>query len=226
MTLMFLVSFNLCAQGTISVVGEVNYNTFSHKSLSDFQQQLLEDFGEVDMRVNDDFGANIGFTVGVKVEEINTQFFVAYNSTGGKISYSDYSGVVRATQLLKGYTLGGEYQFKLTKDTTSKGMFYFGARGFVNYSTLDLESYSRVADYVSTESLGFNSIDIGLGIRLFYDIPISVVKLRLNVGYDLVFAGELQFNDDNDFYLQDNSEDPVKTGWSGFRSGIGIVVPF
>lgn len=224
-SLFYFICQNSHTQNNISLIVEMNYNTFSHSNLRDFQQELSDDINEVNLHVNDDFGGNIGYSIGIKVEDIDTQFFASYNSTGGKSSYSDYSGVIRLTQLLKAYTIGGEYQFKLSKDN-SKEMFYFGARGFINYSNLDLESYSRISDSVSTESIGFNSIDIGVGIRLFYDIPISVVKLRLNIGYDLMIGGDLKFKENNDFSLEDDQGDRVKTGWSGFRSGIGIVVPF
>ena len=223
--LMAFVCLNIQAQNNISAIVEVNYNTFSHNSLKDFQQQLRNDINEVNLEVNDDFGANIGYSFGIKVEDINAQFFASYNSTGGKISYSDFSGLIRVTQLLKAYTLGGEYQIKLSNDN-SKKVFYFGARGFVNFTQLDLESYSKISDIVTNETIDFNSIDFGIGARLIYDIPISVVKLRLNLGYDLMLGGELKFKENSDFYLEDNQGDAVKTGWSGFRSGIGIVVPF
>lgn len=213
------------AQSTVSGVLELNYNTFSHKSLSSFQQLLLNDISEVQLSVNDDFGANFGYTIGIKVEELNTQFFASYNGTGGKISYSDYSGVVRITQLLRGYTLGGEYQLKLMEDD-SRGMFYLGGRGFTTFNSLELKSYSQIYDSESTDAEDLSSFDFGLGVRLIYDIPISVVKLRLNVGYDLVFGGGFRFNDDTESTLFDAQGEAVKTGWSGLRTGIGIVVPF
>lgn len=61
---------------------------------------------------------------------------------------------------------------------------------------------------------------------MIYDIPVWLVKLRLNAGYDLVFGGELLLSEDKEYALEDNNGDRVKAGWSGFRTGIGIVVPF
>lgn len=223
--LMFFTYIKISAQNNISAIVEINYNTFSHNDLRDFQQQLRGDINEVDLLVNDDFGANIGYSIGIKVERINTQFFASYNSTGGKISYSDFSGIIRLTQLLKAYTLGAEYQFKLSQNS-SKQELYLGGRGFINLSQLDLESYSRISNSVSSESLGFNSLDLGFGVRLIYDIPISIIKLRLNAGYDFVLGGKLNFKDNSDFYLEDDQGDAIKTGWGGFRSAIGIVIPF
>lgn len=223
---LFFFSFmSVKSQNNISAVVELNYNTFSHSNLSDFQQELSSDISEVNLRVDDDFGANVGYTIGIKAEELNTLFFASYNSTGGKLSYSDYSGIIRLKQLLKAYTIGGEYQLKLSKDG-KKDTFYLGGRGLINFSKLNLDSFSKIYDTVSEDSIDFNSIDLGIGIRLIYDIPISVVKLRLNAGYDLILAGDLKFSEDNDYFLEDDDGDAVKTGWSGFRTGIGIIVPF
>lgn len=222
--LVTLLSLNIQAQNNISTIVEVNYNSFSHIDLKGFQQQLRNDINEVNLEVNDDFGANIGYSIGVKIENISTQIFASYNSTGGKISYSDFSGLIRLTQLLKAYTLGGEYQFKLSQNN-SKDMFYLGARGFANYTQLDLDSYSRISESVSNESLKFNSIDFGIGIRIIYDISIVMVKLRLNLGYDFMLGGQLKFKENSDFYLEDDQGVAIKPGWSGFRSGIAIVIP-
>lgn len=223
--LALFVSLNVSAQSDYAVVAEINYNTFSHQDLKGLQQQLRDDISEVNLRVNDDFGANLGFSLGFKAEDIDTQFFLSYNSTGGKISYSDYSGVIRVTQLLQALTVGGEYQFRLSEEN-SRNEIFLGARAFVNFTTLELESYSEIYDSRSTEAIDFTSADYGIGARLIYDIPVWLVKLRLNAGYDLVFGGELLLSEDKEYALEDNNGDRVKTGWSGFRTGIGIVVPF
>lgn len=223
--LIFNAFINIEAQSNVSGFVELNYNTFSHSKLKTFQEQLLNDINQVNLKINDDFGSNIGYTIGVKVENIDTQFFASYNSTGGKISYSDFSGIIRITQLLQAYTLGGEYQIKLTQEN-KREMFYLGTRGFINYNKLDLKTYSKIADNTSNESIEFNSVDFGLGIRLLYELPVSIVKIRFNIGYDLVFGGDFKFKENNDFSLEDNKGNTIKSGWSGFRTGIGIVVPF
>ena len=220
-----ILSFDVEAQNGLSAVVETNFNSFSHNDLRGLQQELIEDIEGVTLRVNDDFGANVGYTVGVKVEDLGVQYFMSYNSTGGKISYSDYSGVVRVTQLLRGFTLGAEYQKRLT-NVDSKTALHVGGRGFASHTSLGLKSYSEIYDYAESESIDMNSYDFGVGIRFNYDIPVWMVKLRLNAGYDLVFGGELKLSEDKDYALENSKGDRVKTGWSGFRSGIGVVVPF
>lgn len=62
--LVFVVLSKLNAQNNLSGLFEVNYNTYSHNSLKQFQQEFINDLSEVDLRVNDDYGANIGYTLG------------------------------------------------------------------------------------------------------------------------------------------------------------------
>lgn len=221
---MLVLCPNVNAQSGLSAVAEINYNSFSHKSLRDLQEQLTRDINGVTLVVNDNFGANVGYSIGLKQEDIEIQYFLSYNSTGGKVSYSDYSGVIRVTQLLQGYTGGAEYQINLSNDE-SKTDFSIGGRGFVTYTTLGIKTYSKIYDYPESDALDLNSFDFGFGIRFNYDKPVWVVKLRVSAGYDQVFGGKLKFSEDNDYFLEDNNGKAVKTGWSGFRSGIGVVVP-
>jgi len=211
-------------QNNVSIILETSYNTFAHNSLSEFQEDFIRDIDLVTLKVNDDYPANFGYALGVKVENINTQFFVNYNATGGKISYSDFSGTLRVTELLKGYSLGGEYQVELSNNN-DQGSFLIGFRGFVTFSKLELNSYSKIQGSTSEETIYFAGRDFGLGLRGIYDIPISIIKLRLHAGYDFSIGGKLIFSDDRDYHLQNNNEKAVKTGWSGLRAGLGIVVP-
>jgi hypothetical protein len=100
------------------------------------------------------------------VDSINTQFFASYNTTAGKISYSDFSGIIRITQLLKAFSIGGEYQLNLSYKE-SKNKFFFGARGFLNFTTFDLENYSVLNTYVISDLIEFRSIDLVYELELF-----------------------------------------------------------
>lgn len=201
---------------------ELNYNTFSHASLKTFQQEFIQDLPEIPISINDNFPSNIGFTLGLKLNQINTFFFLGYNSTGGKISYSDYSGVIRITQLLKAYTVGGEYQVKLSK---SNDGFSFGLRGFSMLSSLSLDNHTQISDNVTNEDIKFNSINLGIGCGLIYEYPVSFFIIKASLGFDITFGGVLKFKENNDFHLENDKGDKVKTNWSGLRTGLGIEIP-
>lgn len=204
---------------------EFNYNTFFHGSLKKFQEEFVNDITEVDVQVNDNFPANYGLTIGYKISSINTSIFGSYTNTGGKISYSDFSGIIRLTQPLTGYTLGGIYELELLEAKNS-GELILGAKGFATYSTLDIVSFNEINGSGGTETISTSSIDLGAGIGLIYEYPISIIKLRASLGFDVVFGGKQLLNEDRDFFIEDNSGSPVRTGWTGARLGIGASIPF
>lgn len=220
-----LIGSYFCHGQNNSLYGELNYNTFFHSSLKSFQDEFIADISVAQLVKNDEFPSHIGFTIGYTIEDINTSLFASYTSTGGKISYSDYSGIIRLTEAIYGITLGSEYLIDLSPESTGKGDFNLGLRGFLTFSNLELESYSSLFDQIETDSTGLTSLDFGGGLRAIYEYPIAFFSLRVTLGFDVVIGGKYKFKDNQDFHLEDNSGDPVKNGWTGLRSGLGISIP-
>lgn len=219
-----LMTFCIHAQKN-QLYAEFNYNTFMHDNLKSFQEEFVADVTVVQLVKNDEFPANIGFTVGYTVNEIHTSFFVSYTSTGGKVSYSDYSGIIRLTQAVSGITVGGEYLVDLDKKNTIKGDFNLGLRGFLTFSNLEIESTSGLINTLEESSMGFRAIDFGVGVRAIYEYPVAFFSLRLSLGFDAVLGGKYVFKENPEFHLENNFGKPVKNGWSGLRSGLGISIP-
>lgn len=218
-----ILSFPIFSQ-TGKIFTELNYNTFSHKNLSSFHQELISDIAtEIPIVTTDDFPSNIGFSLGYEVTDQDFAIFIGYNATGAKSSYADYSGVVSIQQQLNAITFGGMYLINLN----DKKDFKIGLKGFGMYSSLDINSLFEIANFTSEEdSLEFSSIDIGIGASLIYEYPItSFLILRASLGFDLVLSTQLNFKDIDNAHLLDESDNKVKTGWSGLRSGIGIAIP-
>lgn len=59
-----------------NVFAEINYNTFLHGSLKSFQEEFVEDITQVDVREDDRFPSNFGFTAGYHLGRIKTDFFL------------------------------------------------------------------------------------------------------------------------------------------------------
>lgn len=219
--IVIFISLKLFSQ-TNKIYTEINFNTFSHSSLKQFQQEFKNDLIPIPVKTVDNFPANIGFTVGIDLAEKNIGLFGSYNFTGGKISYSDYSGSVKIEEEVNAITFGGIYYIDIFKNKRLK----FGVKAFGMYSTLKLDSYSKISNNINQESLGFKSFDIGTGGIVIYEYPLSFIIIRANLGIDLVLGGKLKFDNNSKFHLQNDSNNPVKTGWTGLRSGLGISIPF
>ena len=207
-------------QGKIFI--ETNYNTFSHSSLSNFQQEFKADLNPVPLKTVDDFPANIGFTIGYEIIDSDVAIFLGYNATGGKLSYSDYSGVVKLEESLNSITFGGIYYVNITQQNKNLRL---GFQAFSMISSLTIDSYSKIGNLLEESSLGFQSFDFGVGAQLNYEYPLSFFILKANIGFDLVIGGKLIFDENNEAHLINNSNEDVKTGWTGLRTGFGIAIP-
>lgn len=218
--LFILATMSVSAQfGKLYV--EANYNSFGHTKLSEFQQQLAADFNPIPIQVSDDFPAHIGLTLGYEFTESNIAVFASYNVTGGKLSYADFSGVVRVQQNLQGITLGSQYLFNFNEVDNLQ----FGLRLLTTFSNLSLDSYSEIGSTTTVSDVSFNAIDFGGGLQFIYEYPLSFLNIRASFGYDFVFGGPLKFKDNTDINLVDNSGQDITTGWSGIRFGLGVSIP-
>jgi len=220
-TILFLFIASITFAQSENFFLEANFNTFSHSKLSSFQKEFKYDIPEILLRTSDDFPSNFGFTLGYEIADINTAIFASYSTTGGKLSYSDYSGVIKVEQSLNGISFGGIYYLNLSSDK----YFRVGFKGLTMLSSLDLDSYSQIGNNLNKEQLEFKSIDFGVGLQLNYEYPISFLRLKANLGYDLFLSGKLTYKRNSDLHLVNNKDKKVTTGWSGLRIGIGVAIP-
>jgi hypothetical protein len=92
-------------------------------------------------------------------------------------------------------------------------------------SSLSIDSYSEIGGFIDEDTIDFQSFDFGAGVQLNYEYPLSFLILKANIGFDLTFGGKLKFKDNEEAHLINNAGEKVNTGWSGLRTGIGIVFP-
>lgn len=222
--LLILSSYTNVTAQSDNIFIEFNYNTFFHSSLKSFQDEFVADITEVDVKQNNRFPSNIGLTIGYHLNSINTDLFFGFTNTGGKISYSDYSGTIRLTQPLNGYYLGGIYHIPLVEK--DKQHLSLGLKGVIIFSSLNIISYNELLNEITEQEINLNAIDFGGGVSLIYQYPISFVLLRASLGFDLVYGNKLFFSDNKNTFIENNSGKPVRTGWSGVRVGLGIAIPF
>jgi hypothetical protein len=151
----------------------------------------------------------------------------AYGSTGGRISYSDYSGSITADQLLNYTSIGVpfSYQHKINSHGTA---VQFGITPIVCFTKLDLIFNSVVADQTQNESYAFKSTNLQLqpGIALKQQIVHGLgVKIELN--YTLEIAKDkLKYDENKNAYLQDDEGNTITADWSGARMAAGLYYRF
>lgn len=202
---------------------DLNLGIPSNSSLKDFHNELADQVPYENFKTTDNFKYNYGFTTGVRFNRKISAFF-SNKVSGAKSSVADYSGYIRLTNELKGYTFGAKYEIIINQYT--KGNLLLGFKGLVTSSILSLKTESKILYTTESGEIDFKSLDFGVGTGITYEYPLNFMVLRAYLDLDIYVGGKLKLEDNsNDGYLMTDNGKKVTTGWSGFNAGIGIAIP-
>jgi len=203
---------------------DVNFGIPLNSSLKDFHNELADQVPYENFKTTDNFKYNYGFTTGMRFNRKISVFF-SNKVSGAKSSVADYSGYIRLTNELKGYTFGAKYEIIINQYT--KGNLLLGFKGLVTSSKLSLKTESKIENTTENSGIDFKSLDFGTGVGITYEYPLNFMVLRAYLDLDIYVGGKIKLEEDtsNDGYLMTNNGGKVTTGWSGFNAGIGIAIP-
>ncbi|WAC02129.1 hypothetical protein N7U66_20525 [Lacinutrix neustonica] len=192
-------------------------------SLKNFHEELANQVDFENFETKDNFNYNYGFTFGLRINRKASIFF-SNKVSGAKSSVADYSGFVRITNEIIGYTFGLEYEIPLME--SEKKNLNLGLKGLVTSSNLNLTSASRILSAPQSESLEFKSLDFGGAVGINYEYSIGFITLRAHLDLNVYIGGKLTLKDDDSGgFLIDQSGNKVTTSWTGLTGGIGLIVP-
>lgn len=146
-----------------------------------------------------------------------------YMTTGGKISYADYSGKYYEKLTLNGYRVGAMYRYHFLKSKLGNlPLSFYGElspaitftslkyKALLSFPEYDI-SESNDEDPISTDETGY-SIQPLIGGQLFVTRNLF---LSLSAGYDFEFGSKLS-----------TVENMLRVDWTGFRVNGGVGVSF
>lgn len=219
----FVLSSNIYAQ-KVEVFSDLNFGIPIMSSLKDFHEELSNQVPFENFKTTDNFNYYYGFTTGVRFNRKISVFF-SNKVTGAKSSVADYSGYMRLTNELKGYTFGAKYEIILKQ--FSKGNILLGFKGFVTNSRLNLKSESEIFYVPQNSEIDFKSLDFGAGVGVTYEYSLKFMVLRAYLDLDVCLGGDLKLEENNskNGYLMTQNGSKVKTGWSGINTGLGVAIP-
>jgi len=221
---LFLVLAILSKSQKLELFYDFNLGIPTATSLRNFHSNLKEQVPLENFKTQDNFNYYYGFTVGARINH-NVSIYFNNKVTGAKSSIADYSGYVRITNELIGYSYGLKYEFY--KVDFSKGQIRFGAKGFVTRSELILRTESKLFTNSDSEKFEFKSIDFGCGIGINYEYSFMFIIFKAYLDFDIVYGGKISLKENNydDAYLMDENGDKITTCWSGIKLGIGFSIP-
>lgn len=204
-----------------------SYGSYNMKDFKGFQEDLFADVSsdiDVPFKITDNFPAFFGYELSVNYRDDKWDYGVqaAYRSTGGRISYSDFSGKYNIDNELSTIEFRGSagyniYEFK-------KLEFFLNASSGIAYTRHDLGSVLQLTGQEGLdESFRFSSVNIiiAANAQLLYKV-VDPVFLKFSLGYDYHIRGDLVFSENNDAVLTDTQGSEVRANWSGVRVGIGV----
>jgi hypothetical protein len=207
------------------------YNFFNMGKMEDLQDQLMAPYKEINIPIEavESFPARPGWQIGFLYtlphdSNVALGAFFDYASTGGRIHYQDYSGEVRADQILNAYSFGGILNIRFMKWEFTRLDFILSAR--LISSSLKNKFFVQIGDQSQSLELDFGSTSFGLEPGANYSVFMNLFKINFGISYLLNIPADLVYSEDDNAYLTDQNGKKVSLDWGGLRLGISFGYGF
>lgn len=216
-----MLSRQAIGQGWLITVKET-YNSYDMGQLAALQNQVAAGSvvpAKVLQAFPNFFGTQVTLYINFK-SSARLGFFWEYTSTGGRIHYKDYSGVLRIDQILSRNAYGIKYEERpLNFNEVFSLVGGIGVSGL--FTRMRTEDYIEVPYNKYLQETKMKA----LGIGLEPDVSLQCIKSRLvgrlGIGYQVSFSKPFHLVDNKNLVLIYNNEE-VGPQWDGFRIGVSL----
>lgn len=144
-----------------------------------------------------------------------------YQSTGGRIAYSDFSGDIKIDHKINAPMIAATLQKRLVGNESFSLLGELKA-GLL-FTDFSISSRTLIGTSVTKEIIEFTGLSPTAGMKMVLRKGIGPFFLQAGVGFMLDFGSEIKLKDE-DAILINNNGDPAKTGWGGLRADFGIGI--
>lgn len=220
----FLIISSLATAQENSIVFHTGLGTYSMKS----QKQLQNDFRKygIPYKAVHEFppyitlGVDIGFKVGMKTA---AGVWYEYTSTGGRLSYEDYSGMAQLDQLLHCSQIGGFVKTQINR--SDEWQLFATAHFSAIFTNGEIRSKLMIGSvYGESDQLALHSFEVGIRPGLMIQRKIRRLIIQGQLGYEIQY--HLPMKTAEGYTIYTLNDQPVKAQWDGIRASIGIGIPF
>ena len=220
--LMFFLFSTAFAQESNSLLFRIGVGTYSMKS----QKLLQQDFNNnsrIPFRAVHSFPPfmTFGGSFGVKISErASLGLWAEYASTGGRLSYKDYSGYAKIDQVLNSFQIGPFAQYRINKSIDWP--IYITMHSSLARTNQKLSSEVEVGSAFEKENYTLKSINYGLrpGIMLARDL--KPFTFQLGIGAELQFHGDMDVKSNDNLIFTTSDGEKLVSQWDGLRLTLGI----
>jgi hypothetical protein len=217
-----LLLLNFYCYSQIGSLGfEINYNNYSLSSFKNFRNEIVNTL-PVEAKVTENFPAFIGFKglYSNKYKNYKFSVFFGYNSTGGRISYSDYSGKLLIDQVLNIYSTGVQLYIPLYQRNNYS--LYLAPNSSFAFTTIKFSQKVEIYSEKQEESEKFKSTSLGFGLVFKLSKKIKCIEIVTECGFDYFLPSDIWLSNNRELYLVDKYSKKVKCELDGWRTGISL----
>ncbi len=225
LVLMSLLLVSMLTQAQVTLSGRIGYGFYSMKELSSFQEAHLESLSGIPAQVVSDFPPYINYKAFISFEQSRRlskmRFYYGYQTTGSRVSLTDYSGKLTLDLIVDEHSAGVEFDAfsrLVSKMIEIKGYLCFGA----NTTILKTNDHLEVGDYREDANYIFHShgLEIEPGLRAIYKYN------KFGIGLSLGYLQDVNLNfylkGDRKTYLSTDGENFINPQWAGLRTGVEL----
>ncbi len=230
-----MMLFVTIAFGQLNVIlyGKGSYNSFHMNDLKNLQSELLNEITSngIPAVKTETYPSYVGTVIGLLLpiyEKENNTIFAGvlgeYTSTGGRIHYQDFSGEIRADQVVSAFSLGGTIDYE--KYYTEQFDVDFQLSAKLIFSSMKNDFLLQVGDAKQFQQFEFHSTSFGFEPAIIPNIKVSPIQLGISISYLLNLPTYLEYDLFSNAFLINNKGERVTINWSGFRFGFLVGVVF
>lgn len=215
-------------KGSWSVGVNVGLATFSMKDLKAYQREKQQAM-PFDARVTESFPSFLNYSVSGSYTD-STRFydiFIGRTSTGGRLSYSDYSGSYTSDLTAQMQYVGGSIGFRVAR--IGKVNMFTSVQAMLYANELEEET-SLVIQGVSTEGEINNYVSLNFGVGPAIDLhrTFKSILVRFQGAYEFHLAGRLinEESDADEQYMVNSKHEEIRLQAGGARVKLGIAYVF
>jgi hypothetical protein len=195
---------------------------YSQKPIKDFNTEVSR-LVPFETAFTDNFPATLFFQgeIGYNFRSFFLGVNYAYNSTGSRLTRSDYSGSYYFDVILTGHMMGLSPGF--FSSLSNRWKLYYMCDAGIIYSSLSMDESIALGDYYDhNEQFEWEATSYFAKPHLRLSYELYNVKLSLSAGYLIDFDSPFHLKENKDVILKNSRYKNVTTGWNGFITGLSV----
>ena len=219
------ICLSLAGKAQVTLGYRLGYGTYSMQSVSDYQESILKACG-FPAKIVEKFPAyfNQRFYIGNSKQQNINKLYFGYETTGGRINVSDYSGKWMFDMILNGYQ--GGFRIDVPGRHSERVEFHPYIDVGITSTVMKLEQYLEVGPQNLKDSYIFIANEVSFQPGITVMVKFRWIEAGCYAGYETGVSTAFHEKGNSNAKLGISSNQLTKPQWSGIRAGIEISYRF